>query len=106
MKTGIAVKNVTFKLQDVQQLAEQNFAAVIMEEWAAVCSRHAKTVEEEYMNREHEMDSLTASWKESQSTLMTMMMIMMTCQNLQLVMKIMMIHKKLVQSSVTASEVK
>ena len=48
-------KNVTFKLRDLQQLADQNFAAVTMEEWAAVC-RHAKAVEEEYMSREHEMD--------------------------------------------------
>jgi len=57
VKTRIAAKNVTFKLRDVQQLAEQNFAAVTMEEWAAVC-RHAKTVEEDYMSREHEMDSI------------------------------------------------
>jgi hypothetical protein len=28
-----------------------------MEEWAAVC-RHVKVVEEEYMSREHEMDSV------------------------------------------------
>jgi hypothetical protein len=27
-----------------------------MEEWDAVC-RHVKAVEEEYMSREHEMDS-------------------------------------------------
>jgi len=32
VKTRIAAKNVTFKLRDVQQLAEQNFDAVIMEE--------------------------------------------------------------------------
>ena len=57
MKTRLAVKNVTFNLRDVQQLAEQNFAAVTMEEWAAVC-RHVKAVEEEYMSREHEMDSV------------------------------------------------
>jgi len=50
------VKNVTFNLRDVQQLAEQNFAAVTMEEWAAVC-RHVKAVEE-YMSREHEIDSV------------------------------------------------
>ena len=28
-----------------------------MEEWVAVC-RHVKAVEEEYMSREHEMDSV------------------------------------------------
>ena len=56
VKTRIAAKNVTFKLRDVQQLAKQNFAAVTMEEWAAVC-RHVKAVEEEYMSREHVMDS-------------------------------------------------
>jgi transposase len=60
VKTRRAVKNVTFtrKLRDIQQLAEQNFAAVAMEEWAAVC-RHVKAVEEEeYTSRECEMDSV------------------------------------------------
>jgi len=57
MKTRIVAKNVTFKLRDVQQLAEQNFTSVTMEEWAAVC-RHDKGVEEGYMSREHEMDSV------------------------------------------------
>ena len=42
---------------NVQQLAKQNFAAVTTEEWAVVC-RHVKAVEEEYMSREHEMDSV------------------------------------------------
>ena len=56
VKTRIAAKNVTFKLQLVQQLAEQNFVTVTMEEWAAVC-RNARAVEEEYMSREHEMNS-------------------------------------------------
>jgi hypothetical protein len=45
-------KNVIFMLRDVQQLAEQNFAAVTMEEWAAV-RRHVKSVVEEDMSREH-----------------------------------------------------
>ena len=57
VKTRIAAKDVTFKQQDVQQLAEQNFAAVAMEEWAAVC-RHVKGVEAEYMSRKHEMDTI------------------------------------------------
>jgi hypothetical protein len=46
----VAAKNVTFKQRDVQQLAEGNFTPVT--EWAAVC-RHVKTVEEEYMSKEH-----------------------------------------------------
>jgi hypothetical protein len=43
VKTRIAAKNVTFtrKLRDIEQLEEQNFATVAMEEWAAVC-RHVK----------------------------------------------------------------
>jgi hypothetical protein len=45
LKTRIAARNVTFKLQDVQQLAEENFATVTKEEWAAVC-RHARRVHE------------------------------------------------------------
>ena len=44
-------------MKDVKQRAEQNFAAVTMEEWAAV-GRLPKTVEEQYMSREHEMDSI------------------------------------------------
>jgi molybdopterin converting factor small subunit len=56
VKTRIAAKNVTFKLRDVKQMAEQNVAAVTTEEWAAVC-RHVEAVEEEYMSRDHEMDS-------------------------------------------------
>ena len=53
VKAIIAAENVTFKLRDVQQLVEQNFATVTMEVWAAVC-RHVKAVEEEYMNRARE----------------------------------------------------
>jgi hypothetical protein len=49
VKTSVAAKNVAFKLWDVQQLAEQNFAAVC---------RHVKAVEEEYVNRQHEMDRI------------------------------------------------
>jgi hypothetical protein len=75
VKARIAAKNVTFKLGDVQQMAN---AAVTMGEWAAVC-RHVKAVEEEYMSREHEMDSVM------ERIITPMMMIMITCQNLQLV---------------------
>jgi dipeptidase len=55
VKNRVAAKNVTFKLRDVQQLAEENFAAVTEKEWAAVC-RHVKAVEEEYMNKQHKID--------------------------------------------------
>ena len=47
----------TFKLRDIQQLAEQNFAAVTKEEWAAVC-RHVEAVKKEYISGEHEVDSV------------------------------------------------
>jgi hypothetical protein len=40
----------------VQQLAEENFATVTEEEWAAVC-RHVTALEEEYMNKENETES-------------------------------------------------
>ena len=55
MRYREGAKNFTFKLQDVQHLAGQNFAAVAMEGWAVVC-RNVKAVEEEYMRREHKMD--------------------------------------------------
>jgi len=58
LKTRIAAKkNVSIKLRDFRQLAEENFSAVTMEEWAAVC-RQVKVVEEDDMSREHEMDSV------------------------------------------------
>jgi transposase len=41
VKNRVAEKNVTFKLRDVQQLAEENFSSVTEEAWAAVC-RHVK----------------------------------------------------------------
>jgi hypothetical protein len=56
----VATKNVTFKLGDIQLLAQEHFPAVREEEWAPVC-RHTKDVEEEYMTRQHEI----ASWRES-----------------------------------------
>ena len=55
------------------------------------------------MSREHGMDSGMGSII---ITPMMMMMSMMTCQNVQLVLTIMMIYKDLVQSSLTTSEVK
>jgi hypothetical protein len=45
-----------FKLGDVHKLAEENFATVTIEEWAAVCKR-VKVLEEQYLSREHDMDS-------------------------------------------------
>jgi hypothetical protein len=47
VKNRVAAKNVTFKLRDVQQLAQETFAVMREEEWAAVC-RNVKAVEEEY----------------------------------------------------------
>jgi hypothetical protein len=102
VKTRTAAKNVTFNLQDVQQLAEQNFAAVTMEGRAAVC-RHVRAVGKEYMSREYGMDSVMR--RIIITPMMMLMMTMMTCQNLQLVVTIMMIYKELVQSSLTTSEV-
>jgi hypothetical protein len=42
-------------LRDVQQLAEENFASVKMQEWVAVC-KHVKAVEEKCTSREHKTD--------------------------------------------------
>jgi hypothetical protein len=61
LNTRIVAKNVTFKLGDVQQLAEQKLASVTMEEWAAVC-RYVKAVEEE---SRVESTRWTAPWNES-----------------------------------------
>ena len=75
-----------------------------MEERAAVC-RHVRVVGGEYLSREHGMDSDMGRIIIT-SMMMMVMMTMMTCQNLQLVVTIMMIYKELVQSSLTTSEVK
>jgi len=102
VKTTTAAKNVTFNLQDGQQLAERKFAAVTMEGRAAVC-RHVRAVGKEYLSREHGMDSVMGRII---ITPMMMMMMTMICQNLQLVVTKIMIYKELVQSSLTTSEVK
>jgi hypothetical protein len=59
VKTRIAAKNVTFKLWNIQQLAEQNFATVTMEEWAANMLKLRKKSTWVVSMR------WTASWKES-----------------------------------------
>jgi hypothetical protein len=56
VKSRIAAKNVTFTLGDVHKLAEENFAAVTIEEWSAVCE-HVKVLEQQYLSTEHKMDS-------------------------------------------------
>jgi len=73
-----------------------------MEEWAAVC-RHVKAVEEDYMSREHEMDSvieriiINADDDDDDNV---------DTPESKLAVTIMMIDKELVQLSVAASEVK
>jgi hypothetical protein len=67
-------------------MAEHNYVAVTVEEWAAICRL--------------ELWRYRASWRGSLSSSMMMMMIMMR-HNLQLVATITMIFKE--QSSVTAS---
>ena len=61
VKTRIAAKNITFKLRDIQQLAEQNLAAVTMEELAAVCRMLMLWKKSTWV----ENTRWTASWKES-----------------------------------------
>jgi hypothetical protein len=54
VKNWVAMKNVTFQLQDVRKLAEENFS-ITKEEWLPVC-KHVQEVEEKYVQNEHLVD--------------------------------------------------
>jgi hypothetical protein len=55
VKNWVAMKNVTFQLQDVRRLAEEKFSSIKKEEWLAVCE-HVQEVEEKYIKNEHLVD--------------------------------------------------
>lgn len=54
-KNWVASRNTTFRFEDVKKLAHEKFAAIGASEWECVCN-HVKSVELEYMKREHMMD--------------------------------------------------
>jgi transposase len=52
VKNWVAMKNVTFQLQDVRKLAEGKFSSITKDEWLPVC-KHVQEVEEKYIQNEH-----------------------------------------------------
>jgi hypothetical protein len=57
VKYWVAMKNVTFQLQDVRKLAENKFSSIIKEGWLPVC-KHVQEVEEKYVQNEHLVDNI------------------------------------------------
>jgi hypothetical protein len=57
VKNWVAMKNVTFQLQDVRKLAEEKFSSVTKEEWLPVC-KHVQEVEEKYIQNEHLVNNI------------------------------------------------
>lgn len=55
VKNWVASRNVTFKLNDVIQLACEKFGMVTSDEWASVCA-HVDKVVAKYMEVEHLLD--------------------------------------------------
>jgi hypothetical protein len=43
VKNWVAMKNVTFQLQDVQKLAEENFSSITKDEWLLVCKTRTRS---------------------------------------------------------------
>jgi hypothetical protein len=56
VKNWVAMKNVTFQLQDVRKLAEEKFS-ITKEEWLPVC-KHVQEVEEKYIQNKHLVDNI------------------------------------------------
>jgi hypothetical protein len=57
VKNWVAMKNVTFQLQDVRKLAEEKFFSIAKDEWLPVC-KHVQEVEEKYIQNEHLVDNI------------------------------------------------
>jgi hypothetical protein len=53
----MAMKNVTFQLQDVRKLAEEKFSSITKDEWLPVCKR-VQEVEEKYIKNECLVDNI------------------------------------------------
>ena len=56
MKGYVAANNVTFKLLDVQQLAEGAFKTITAERWRSVCE-HVKKILTDYLTRDNLCES-------------------------------------------------
>lgn len=60
VKNWVAARNVTFKLQDVRNLAIQKFDSITAAEWSAVCD-HVDKIVNEYVERENAIDEALES---------------------------------------------
>lgn len=56
MKNWVAARNITFKINDIIELAEQKFSRVSPEDWSNVCS-HVDAVVQQYIQKENLLDS-------------------------------------------------
>jgi transposase len=57
VKNLVAMKNVTFQLQDVRKLAEEKFSSITKDELLPVC-KHVQEVEEKYIQNKHLVDNI------------------------------------------------
>jgi hypothetical protein len=55
VKNWVAMKNVTFQLQDVRKLAEEKFS-ITKDEWLPEC-KHVQEMEEKCIQNEHLVDN-------------------------------------------------
>ena len=71
LKQHVAINNVSFKLTDVQQVAEDGFKTITAARWRTVCE-HVKKVETEYWARdnlrENEVEKLVINLAEDSSS--------------------------------------
>jgi hypothetical protein len=68
VKNWVAMKNVTFQLQDVRKLAEEKFSSITKDEWLPVCKR-AQEVEEKSYKMNTWSTTLLRNWLSSLSHL-------------------------------------
>lgn len=58
VKGNVAKRNVTFKLEDVRKITEEEFSHVTVEAWQNCCE-HVKKIEKQYIEHEHFVDVQT-----------------------------------------------
>lgn len=61
VKNWVRMQNVTFNIDDVENLTRQKFASISVEDWQRKC-KHTKTVEREFMGSEGPLEDIVESF--------------------------------------------
>ncbi|KAJ8930819.1 hypothetical protein NQ314_016351 [Rhamnusium bicolor] len=60
VKNRVAARNITFKLNDVEGLAREEFSKITVDDWSNLCN-HVNKYENELIEKQHILDNFTES---------------------------------------------